>query len=591
VIGLINGIAKELIYEAQSSDDVRKILSENNFLDRDLWQPIGGDYGNETLIRHQSPAPELALGERCINSVDSILMRKCIECEIDPRGSDAPKSMVDAADMFCNIPNGKISKVTGSLANVCEIFCTATGREEGKLTLNLVDLGEAQTPDYMKRSFFSLPIGRGSPYKRGIPFVQGRYNQGSGGSYKFSEFTLIVSRRAPSLLTPKSREIIDQYYDQSKISLAEIYDRKNEWGWTIVKKFPRRNINEDTWYGYLAPHGKVMSFKAEKLGLIPPEQIPKLSTNLSKKEEQKELFNLRSQGTETAYSRAIESGTLVKLYDFPLKQAVRGDIWSQGQREMRSKVFYELILPIKLTELREWGTKIKGKGDAAFLTGLLNSILQKDKNRNILVRHNWPKDETLTIDGFGKKPIKISKWILDTEKGDSSQAENWLGDTSVIYVLNGQIHFKEKSSYLQRLKLYHLEGSLLVVVDVNSIPIDIRDRIFRVDRVHTEEYPEAELLKDEVEKIIKNDDDIKHANDEKFYEKTSDIQIDKKYSERIIKKLTKENPLLFEKLQGSKLPVATSAIKLVKLRGEKYRNTKYGKKSPEIFQLKGNQKK
>ena len=583
-------IARELIYEAQSSEDVRKILSENNFLDRDLWKPIGDDFGNETLIRHQSPAPELAFGERCINCVDSILMKKCIEGEVDPRGSDAPKSMIEAADMFCNIPDGKISKFEGNLSSICEIFCTATGREEGKLTLNLVDLGEGQTPDYMRRSFFSLPIGRGSPYKRGIPFVQGRYNQGSGGSYKFSEFTLIVSRRAPSLLKPKSREIIDQYYDQSKISLAEIYDRKDEWGWTVVKKFPRRNVNEDTWYGYLAPDGKVPSFKADSLGLIPPEQIPRLPTNLSEKETRKEMFNLRNQGTHIAYDRTIESGTLVKLFDFPLKQAVRGDIWGEGQREMRSKVFYELILPIKLTELREWGTKIKGKGDSAYLTGLLNSILQKDKNRNILVRNNWPKDEKLTIENFGKKPIKITKWILDTEKGATSQAVNWLGDTSVIYVLNGQIHFKEKSSYLQRLKLYNLEGSLLVVVDVNSIPIDIRDKIFRVDRANTEDYPEAELLKSEVQKIIKNDEDIRRANDEKFYEKTSDIEIDKKYSERIVKKLAKENPLLFEMLQGTKLPIISGAIKLVKLKREKYRNDKYGKKSPTFFQIKRDKK-
>ncbi|MCH8915827.1 MAG: hypothetical protein IIA82_08310 [Thaumarchaeota archaeon] len=583
---MIDEIAKELIYEAQSSDDVRKILSENNFLDRDLWKPIGDDFGNETLIRHQSPAPELAFGERCINSVDSILMRKCIENKIDPRGSDAPKSMLEAADIFCNVPDGKLSKFKGNLASICEIFCTATGREESKLTLNLVDLGEGQTPDYMRRSFFSLPIGRGSPYKRGIPFVQGRYNQGAGGSYKFSEFTLIVTKRAPSLLTPKSREIVDQYYDQSKITLAEIYDRKAEWGWTVVKKFPRRHVNEDTWYGYLAPDGKVPSFNADSLGLIPPEQIPRLPSNLSKKEEQKKLLDLRSQGTHTAYSRSIAGGTLVKLFDFPLKQAMRGDLWSEGQREMREKVFHELILPIKLTELREWGTKIKGKGDSAYLTGLLNSILQKDKGRNILVRDNWPKDETLTIESFGKKPIKITKWILDTEKADT----DWLGDTSVIYVLNGQIHFKEKSSYLQRLKLYNLERSLLVVVNINSIPIDIRDLIFRVDRAHTEEYPEADLLKSEVQKIIKNDDDIKRANDEKFYEKTSDIKIDKKYSERIVKKLAKENPLLFEMLQGTKLPVVTGAIKLVKKKGEKYRNEKYGKKSPTFFQIKRDKK-
>jgi len=579
-------LIKKLIYEAQSTQDVKNILTDFKLLDRDLWKPINEDYSNETIIRGQSPSPELALGERCTNSIDSILMRKCVEKGIDPWDTiTAPKTMTEATEQFFNIPDGKLGKYEKDISDVCEIFCTATGRDEKKLTLNLVDFGEGQTPDFMKFSFLSLPA-RKRPYKLGIPFVQGRYNQGSSGSYKFSDYVLIVTKRAPTLVEKSARVIVDKTYDISKITIEEIYQRKEEWGWTLITKFPRRNSNETSWYGYLAPDDHIPSFKADKLGLIPPKHLPQISRSLTNKQKESELKKIRSMGTQVAYSEPIQSGTLVKLFDFPLRNAINADLWSEGARQLRSEVFYQLPIPIKMIELREWGTRIKGSGDAAYLTGLLNSILQFDKGENKLIRPGWPKGpEIVRIDGL-EGEVKITKWILNTEKGGSDQSENWLGGSSVVYVLNGQVHAREKEGYLGRLKLYNLEGSLLVVVDVNYMPIEIRDKIFRVERAFMEETDEAILLKEFVKKQISDDDEIKKVNNDKFFESTSDVELDEKYTQRIIEKLSKDNPLMRELLFGTQLPVAAGGIKLIKKRGKKYKDVKFGVKSPSFFQSK-----
>lgn len=587
---MIDEIPKKLIFEAQNDNDVYTILKENNLLDKSLWRPIGGDYGNETLIRHQSPSAALALGERCINSIDSILMRKCIEKGIDPRGSNAPKSMVQATKEFCNVPEGQLGKYEGNLEKICEIYCSATGRTEGKLSINLVDFGEGQTPDYFEHSFLSLPIGKNSPYKQGISFVQGRYNQGGGGSYKFSKYTLIVTRRAPTLLTSASREIIDKSYNDSKISLDEIYKRKDEWSWTIVTKFTRKDENTRTFFGYYAPDGKIPSFKADTLELMPPSSIPQVSSKLSKSKKAIELKKLRKRGTELAYKRAIESGTLVKLFDFPLKSCKNADIWREGQRAIRSQVFYELPIPIKLIELREWGNRMKGTGDAAYLVGLLNSILRYKYGKTKLVRDGWPKTDVETIKELDNSKITIKKWILETERDSTSQAENWLGNNSIVYVLNGQVHAHEETSYLRSLKLYNLTGSLLVAVDINAMPIEIRDKIFRVDRSFMESTYEADILKEVVKSQIIKDEDIKNANDAKLFEQASEIEIDPKRTDKIIQNLCKENPAMTELLQGSQVQLAIGGIKLVKKVGEKYKDKKYGKKSPEFFVLqeKGN---
>lgn len=567
-------VLQKLLFEAQHAHEVEEILTEANLMDQSLWKPIGNDYANETLVRGQSSSPDGALGERMINSIDSVLMRKSYELGIDPRGSSAPKSMKEAAEKFLHLPDGKLGKYEGEYGNIAEIFCTATGKEPGKITLNLVDLGEGQTPDNMKYTFLSLPIGKGSPYKKGIPFVQGRYNQGSSGSYKFSPYTLIITKRPPSLLTSEARAIIDPYPHED--SIEKIYARKNQWGWTIVKKFERQNDTERIWYGYLAPNGVVPGYNKDKLPLLPAKSIPTISDKLSEKDKKEKIRELRSNAKELAYATEIDGGSFVKLFDFPLKKCLSNDVWSEGVREMRGKIFYETILPIKMTELRSWGTRIKGRGDSAYLTGLLSAILRENRPSKPLIYENYPQDEKIYVDGVGN--IKITKWVLE------KTSDNWLAGTSIVYVLNGQVHYKEKSSFLKHLKLYNLEGSLLVAVDVNGIPINIRDKIFRVDRTFLEETDEADLLKNAVEKAIKNDEEIRKINDSKLAELASEIEVDKESSQKIIKKLAKEVPGLAELLKGSEIPMFAGGVTLKKLKGEKYKNAKFGKKSPTFFQ-------
>ena len=313
--------------------------------------------------------------------------------------------MKEAVEKFLNLPDGKLGKYQGEYSNMSEIFCTATGKEPGKLTLNLVDLGEGQTPDNMKYIFLSLPIGKKNPYKKGIPFVQGRYNQGSSGSYKFSPYTLIITKRPPGLLTSEARAIIDPYPHED--SLDKIYAKKDQWGWTIVKQFERQNDTERIWYGYLAPNGVIPGYNKSTLPLVPAKSVPTVSDKLSDKEKKEKLRELRANAKEIAYATEIDGGSFVKLFDFPLKKCLSNDVWSEGVRELRGKIFYETILPIKMTELRQWGTRIKGRGDSAYLTGLLSAILREHGSSKPIIYENYPQDEKIFVDSI--ENIKITK--------------------------------------------------------------------------------------------------------------------------------------------------------------------------------------
>ena len=581
-------ILDKLLYQIQHKEEIDQLLTNENLKD-DLkyWKPIGDDYGNDSQIQYQAPSPESALGERVINSIDAVLMRKSYENGIDPRDTKiAPSSMTEAAEKFLNLPDGKLGKYQGEYSTLTEIYCTATGIQPQKVTLNLLDLGESQTPDNMKNTFLSLPIGKKSPYKQGIPFVQGRFNQGSTGSYKHCPYTLILTKRPPSLLTSKARAMIDPPTASTGSDLSEIYSRKDQWGWTLVRKIERNNSNERTYYAYLVnSSGVVPSLNLNKLKLMPSKSIPGIPSNLKPKKRKEKLQELKNNAINYAYQNEIDGGTLVKLYDFNWPKVQNADIWSEGIRELRAKLFYETILPVRFTELRQWGTRIKGSGDAAYLTGLLSSILRQDKSKKI-IREGWPKNEILNIDfsevnsehkGRSGK-IKIVKWIIDRT------SDNWLAGFSVVYVLNGQVHAREHNHYLKKLKIYNLDKSLMIAVDANELDTRIRDRIFRADRNYMEETSEATLLKEHVEKSIKEDEEIWKANDEKFAETASDIEVEKESSQKIIKKLAKEVPGLAELLKGSEIPTYTGSVTLQKSTNEKDLKKKFGKVSPTFFQ-------
>ena len=59
---------------------------------------------------------ELAISERITNSIDSLLLKKCIESGIDPRSQSAPQSMPEAIEKFYNIPKGRLINYTDDYA-------------------------------------------------------------------------------------------------------------------------------------------------------------------------------------------------------------------------------------------------------------------------------------------------------------------------------------------------------------------------------------------------------------------------------------------------------------------------------------------
>jgi hypothetical protein len=65
--------------KAESEDEVINILKDVNLWDHEeFWSNYGGTENNFSVIGNQQSAPDSALVEKLINSVDALLMRECL---------------------------------------------------------------------------------------------------------------------------------------------------------------------------------------------------------------------------------------------------------------------------------------------------------------------------------------------------------------------------------------------------------------------------------------------------------------------------------------------------------------------------------
>ena len=91
----------EKLYLAKTEDDVDKIINAYPYIFKpENWYPLGGNENNFGVIENQQSTPIAALIEKITNSIDAVLMKKCLEAGIDPKSSQAPQSMDKARTIF-----------------------------------------------------------------------------------------------------------------------------------------------------------------------------------------------------------------------------------------------------------------------------------------------------------------------------------------------------------------------------------------------------------------------------------------------------------------------------------------------------------
>lgn len=472
------------LYNSDSEEEVEKIIKKHKVFDNnENWKPYGGSKGNFGTFESQQNHPVPALIEKITNSIDATLIKECKIYGLDPKSSQAPKSMSEAVELFYGVKNGEIGELTNSerreLAENIQVIATG---DKNQPSITIYDMGEGQIPSDFENTFLSLHKNN----KASIQFVQGKYNMGSTGAVVFcgeKKYQLIASKRNKDI-------------DNGQV---------NELGFTLVRRHPLSIEDKDesvkaTWYEFFCPNNRIPTFKSEALDLG--------------------LLN-----------RKFNYGSIVKLYSYQLPRGSRGDISTDLYRDLNQYLF-NLPIPILVYEKR---THYKVQGVNKVILGNRTRIINDSKN-------NIEKtiDFSLNSD-LGNFSIPISVTIFNSDVDHREFIKN----KSIVFTQNGQVHGSEGQSFIsQNLGFNLIKQHTLVHVDCTNIPTEIRQDLFMSNRTHLKQGPKTEKLLDEIVNLLRRNKELKALNNERKNSLLRDSKSDKDLLENFLSKLPVDKDVL-----------------------------------------------
>ena len=157
------------LFEAPKEDNVDEVIKSHEGIN---WFPLGGDENYYGVIENQQSSPIPALIEKITNSIDATLMKRAYELGIDPKSSDAPKSIEEAVEKF--FPTSNSWDLTSFRRQQAEEIQIIADGPTNETSVIIYDNGEGQHPDKFENTFLSLLRGN----KNEIHFVQGKVQYG-----------------------------------------------------------------------------------------------------------------------------------------------------------------------------------------------------------------------------------------------------------------------------------------------------------------------------------------------------------------------------------------------------------------------------
>ena len=423
------------LFFAHTEDDIDKIVNAHtDIFTPENWHPLGGNENNFGVIENQQSAPIAALIEKITNSIDAVLMKKCLEADIDPKSNQAPQSMEEARTNF--FPNHRDWDLATSRNQQAESIQILADGPRGKTSLIIYDDGEGQHPKEFENTFLSLLRGN----KNEIHFVQGKYNMGGSGAIVFcgkKRYQLIGSKR---------------------------YDNTGEFGFTLIREHPlntaEKGVKKNTWYEYLKIDGEIPTFQADQqdLGL---------------------------------YQRAFTTGTIIKLYSYHLSGI--SDI-SRDLNLSINEYLFEPVLPVYTIEKEERYPKSSLRRG---LYGLKRRLEQED-NKYVEESFSEEFDDALfgkmKVTCYVFRTKIDDKSVKETKT--TIRQEFFKNNMSVLFSVNGQTHGHYTSEFITRsLKLNLLKEHLLIHVDCTNMNYDFRKELFMASRDRLKDGEETRTLR------------------------------------------------------------------------------------------------
>ncbi len=519
IINLTLSLAK-----AETEKEVVQVLNNFNvWEDESAWKEIDESQGNWSTIGNQQSAPDTALVEKIINSVDAVLMRECLRRGVRPDSDMAPKNIAEAQKKYFDIYNGKLSLIDASQrSKIAEnIFLIASGEKgtDSNPSYSIVDFGEGQSPEAFPHTFLSLNKGN----KSKIQFVQGKFGMGGTGVFRFGSpehnLQLIISKRDP---------------------VIKEENKNDKWGMTVVRRKNPIGQMRSSIFVYLAPKGEILSFNSLSLSLLPGQDLQ-------------------------PYKNPLTHGTFIKIYEY---QIGTGRLRSDATRHLHNRLSLlmpNIALPIKVVDVRYEKSPLK------ILSGL-SVRLDEDKRENL--EDNFPSSGELVTRG---QKMDYSIFAFKAGKRDT-----YANQEGIIFIVNGQTHGFLSKSFFERqsVRMGYLADSILVMVDCSKINGRTQEDLFMNSRDRLSGGPIQEDIETCLEDIIKNHQGLRDLREKRRREDIENQLQDSKPLADVLENIIKKSPSL------SSLFMKGIRIKNpFKLTGVKSQGIFKGKEFPTYFKL------
>lgn len=429
----------EMLFFAQTEIQLDAIILDIQTRQGTDWTPLGANDSNFGVIENQQSNPVAALVEKLTNSVDAILMRRCLELGIDPKSADAPRSVDEAIDRFFpDHKNWDLTTHRNQQAQSIQVIADSHPGDTSDTSLIIYDDGEGQHPEDFEATFLSLLRGN----KNEIHFVQGKYNMGGSGAIVFCgkrRYQLIGSKR---------------------------HDGSGLFGFTLVRKHPltqeEAQTKKSTWYEYLKIDGKIPAFPITELDL-------------------------------GLLGRKFTTGTIIKLYSYELKgnRNIRRDL-----RRSLNEFLYAPALPIYMVESAKRYPNDNALKDVVFG---LKRRLQDAADTYVEATFS----ETYSDKRIGQAKVTVHVFRTRVKDRNVAETRVTIRDEffkngmAVLFSINGQVHGHYTSEFITRsLKYNLLRDYLLIHVDCTEMNYDFRSELFMASRDRLKQGEESGYLRD-----------------------------------------------------------------------------------------------
>lgn len=487
------------LVQCETEDEIIGLLKQEKYWDRpENWQLFGSDENNYSIIGNQQSKPEAAIVEKIINSVDAMLMGECFRRDMKPESNEAPQSIREALIEYFQIFDGKLTNISPKERSQLSenIGFVATGQKTNPNYV-IFDKGEGQSPARLHDTILSIRKSN----KLRIPFVQGKFNMGGTGVFRFcgeKNIQLVISKRHPGIAEHESDPM------------------KDFWGFTIIRRDDPKDGARSSNYKYLAPSNHILFFPSDEM-LILPSDYPE------------------------AYGKPMQWGTYIKFFEYKIGTGLRTNILFDLYNKL-SVLMPHIALPVKLYERRK---NYQGNSFETVLSGL---SVRVDEDRSDNIEENFPTSGSMTVSGQ-----KMTYSIYVFKKG---KHEKFTKDEGIVFTINGQTHGYLSKAFFNRkgVGMNYIAESILVILDCSEIDGRAREDLFMNSRDRLSTCPLKTEIENELEDVLKKHPGLGMLKDKRRREEIESKLSDQQPLTEVLQEILKKSPTLSKLfVQGLKL--------------------------------------